>query len=128
MKKMFLLPIALGMVLSFITWGCEDEEEDAFCEAFTSPECSELSFNACSDENGDYYENGDVKYYCSEYYEDGDEDECDGAADQLILDSGCVSSSESSASLKSATLSYKSFVLSAMAEVRTQAKFAAGCN
>ncbi len=133
MKKVVFLPISLLMMLLVLTWGCEDDSTeddttDESCVRFDSPTCSELTFNACSDDGGDYYEYEEAKYYCSDYYEEGDEDDCSGAAAQIVVDSGCATTT-SSVSTKSALMSsYTSFVLDAMIEVRAQAKAAAGCN
>ncbi len=140
MKKVILLPISLLMLLMFITWGCEDEatddtEDDAVCVAGAADECPALSFNACSDSNGDYYEYNDTKYYCDDYSEqdevdeNGDAIECSGAAASIVTASGCATSTASvgSVSLKSAKASYVSFLLEAMDQVRAEAKAAAGC-
>ena len=127
MKKAFLLPISLVITLSLLTWACEEDETgDETCVAFDSPVCADLSFSACSDDNGDYYEYNGSKYYCSTYYTSGDSDSCSGAADKIVEVSGCAATS--GVVLKSAQESYVSFVLNAMKEVRAQAKAAAGCN
>ncbi len=128
MKKVFLLPITLVMVLGLLTWSCEDDSSDEICEKFDSPVCSDLSFSACSDDNGDYYLYEGTKYYCSSYYTEGDSDECTGASEKIVEVSGCASSSTSGVTVKSAMTSYTSFMLAAMNEVRALASEAAGCN
>ncbi len=131
MKKVILLPISLLMMLTFLTWSCEDDSDDStedYCERFDSPSCTDLTFSACSDDNGDYYEYEGTKYYCSTYYTEGDADECDGASEQIVVVSGCAASAASAVELKSAMTSYSSFVLNAMIQVREEAKAAAACN
>ncbi|MCW3787540.1 hypothetical protein [Plebeiibacterium sediminum] len=132
MKKVVLLPISLLMILSLLTWSCEDDNDDTTgedsCVRFDSPTCVDLSFSACSDDNGDYYLYEGDKYYCSDYYTAGDANECSGASEQIVIDSGCAVSASSGMELKSAMSSYTSFVLNAMIEVKAQAKEAAGCN
>ncbi|MBN2164946.1 MAG: hypothetical protein JW717_01580 [Marinilabiliaceae bacterium] len=126
MKKAVLWPLSLLAILLIITWSCEEDSDDATCVQFVHPECVSMDFNACTDDKGDYYEYNNEKYYCSDYFTTGDSDPCEGAADQLALDTGCATSA--SVGNTKSTLSYTNFVINAMIQVRAEAKAAAGCN
>ncbi len=131
MKKVSFLSIAVLMASLFLTWGCEDDTDssDDVCSAFTAPTCSTLTFTTCSDENGDiYYEYDGTQYYCKDYDLDTDTVECQSTADTIVSLTDCVAMDlTGNISLKSAQMSYASFLLSAKDEVVAAAKAAAGC-
>ncbi len=132
MKKVSFLSIGVLMTILFMTWGCEDDSTDStdVCSAFEAPTCSELTFTACSDEDGnDYYQYSGTDYYCSDYDKATDSVDCQSTIDTIVSLSGCTAALDltDDINLKSASISYASFLLNAMEEVRAEAKAAAGC-
>lgn len=122
MKKTKLLSIGVFFMYSLFITGCDDDNEDV-CERFVSPVCAALDFTVCSDGEKDYLKYNEKDYPC--VAEDGEADICDNEADKIIEQTGCVASS---ASMKSGSESYKSFVLDAVRKIREEALLAAGCN
>ncbi len=134
MKKVSFLSILVVITSLLMTWGCEDDTESGdYCSLFDDvPSCPSFSFTACSDDDGnDYYliDGDTVKYYCSVYDKETDTVTCQSTVDTLVSLSGCAEAMDfaDDISLKSARISYASFLLDAMDEVRAEARAAAGC-
>ena len=131
MKKVRFLSIGLLMTILLVTWSCEEETSDDVCSAFQAPSCSTLTFTTCEDESGNIYYQYDGKdYFCKDYDLSTDTVECQSTIDKIVSLSNCVATTDFSdeLSLKSARISYVSFLLNAKEEVHAKAIAAAGCN
>lgn len=83
-KKLLLVPVLLGGLLAFLTWGCEKENKDV-CEKFEPPQCEIANVCCPTDGSNCYYDVGDTKYYCDKTKAtSSDPDGCDEAENQAI--------------------------------------------
>ncbi|PKP34732.1 MAG: hypothetical protein CVT98_10600 [Bacteroidetes bacterium HGW-Bacteroidetes-15] len=122
-KKLFLFPIVLLGILAIVTWGCEKEEEDDYCQAFDitpiAPQC-EIPTVCCPLDGSDcYYVNPDgADYYCdASSATENDPDGCDAAMNTYI-DEQCETAKMTLADRDKIKVELSKFTRKLMLEVR----------